>query len=87
MTTEVAHAPAGFELIDHHDPPGWYHPDDGVVITVHVRDDVDRMLGQYPARVIMAEDQQTRYDGVFGSQRAAERKARHLAEQYAERNA
>lgn len=86
MTVEVAHAPEGFELIDHHDPPGWFHPADGVVITVHARDVVDRMFGRYPFRVIMAAEQVGKYDGVFRSQRAAERKARELAEQYADHN-
>jgi len=85
--TKISHAPDGFELLDHQSPPGWFHRGDGVVISVHVRDVVDRMLrGRYPYRVIMAEDQRTRYDGVFATQQAAERQARHLAERYADRN-
>ena len=77
-------APGGFVRIDHHDIPGYFHADEGVVITVHERDrhtaagrDYDR-----PFRVIMAQNQATRYDGAFTSQAAAERKAKELVASY-----
>jgi len=70
----------GFARIDHHDIPGYFHAADGVVITVHERDRLLMARRDYdrPYRVIMAQNQRGRYDGVFASRAAAERKAKEL---------
>jgi len=77
-------APGGFERIDHHDIPGYHHAADGVVVTIHERDRLTAAARGYdrPFRVIMAENQRTRYDAAFGSQAAAERKAKELVASY-----
>lgn len=77
-------APGGFERIDHHDIPGYFHPDDGVVVTVHERDRYTAAGRnyEYPFVVRMAKEQRGCYDGVFRSQRAAERQAMGLVASY-----
>jgi hypothetical protein len=77
-------APGGFVRIDHHDIPGYFHAAEGVVITVHERDRLTAARRGYdrPFRVIMAQNQATRYDGAFTSQAAAERKAKELVASY-----
>lgn len=87
MTTDTLNgeaAPGGFARIDHHDIPGYFHADDGVVITVHERDRLTAAGRDYdrPFRVIMAQNQATRYDAAFASQAAAEQKAMELAASY-----
>ena len=77
-------APGGFERIDHHDIPGYFHPEDGVVITVHERDRYTAAGRnyEYPFVVRMAKNQTGHYDGVFRSRAAAERQAKELVASY-----
>jgi len=83
-TYNAAAAPGGFERIDHHDIPGYFHPEDGVVITVHERDRYTAAGRnyEYPFVVRMAKNQTGHYEGVFRSRAAAERKAKELVASY-----
>lgn len=77
-------APGGFERIDHHDIPGYFHREDGVVITAHERDRHTAAMRNYeqPFVVRMAKNQRGCYEGVFASRAAAERKAKELVASY-----
>lgn len=77
-------APGGFERIDHHDIPGYFHPEDGVVITAHERDrhTAAGRNYEYPYIVRMAKNQTGHYEGVFRSRGAAEQKAMELVASY-----
>lgn len=87
MTTDTLNddaAPGGFARIDHHDIPGYFHAEDGVVITAHERDRHTAAGRNYdrPFIVRMAKQQQGCYEGVFASREAAERKVKELAASY-----
>lgn len=80
-------APGDFARIDHHDIPGYYNEDAGVVITIHDRRKdhapvINDEHVRYPFRVIGAKNQVGFYNGVFTSRDAAVRRAEELVASY-----
>jgi len=77
-------APDGFERVKHHDNLTLHNKEKGVIIDVIERDEIDRMVGKWPFKVVGAKNQKTIYDGVFDSQSHAEMKAVELAKKHSE---
>lgn len=72
--------PEEYEVIDHHDTLTLHEPERGIVIMVHERDEIERnLLDKFPYKVSAAENQKTKFNGVFGSLSHAEDKVRELA--------
>lgn len=79
---DEADIPDGYELT-HHDPPGLFDEERGVIITVHERDRITReVTGKYRWRVIGAQNQKGFYDGSFESREAAVAKQLELAREH-----
>lgn len=77
--TENLNIPTGFERVEHHDALTLFNEDEGIIIDVHERDSIDRLLGKYPYRVIGSQNQKAFYDGSFQSISHAEEKVIELA--------
>lgn len=77
-------APGGFVRIDHRTPSGYFHPEDGVVVTIHERDRLTAAPRDYdrPWRVIMAQNQRGLHDSVHASPEDASRRAMELVASY-----
>lgn len=76
----IKEIPSGYEMVDHHDNLTLHEPERGIIIMVHERDEIDReMFGRFPYKVSAAQNQKTKYDGVFDSHSHAEQKVMELA--------
>lgn len=72
--------PDSYERIEHHDNLSLHEPDRGIIIMVHERDELEReLLDKFPFKVTTAQNQKSKYSGVFDSESHAEDKVRELA--------
>lgn len=77
---ELKEIPDSYEVIEHHQNLSLHDSERRIMIMVIERDEFDRnQLERFPYKVSAAENQKTKYEGVFDSQSHAESKVRELA--------
>jgi len=80
METPLKEIPDEYEVVEHHDNLTLHEPERGIIIMVHERDELhQKMFDRFPYKVSAAQNQKTKFDGVFDSESHAEQKARDLA--------